>query len=279
MKNTILTPLISFSFLLLLSANLLAICCPVCNEDTFDGQNCTNPSCELSHSSPLPNLSPLPSIDSVSSGGSIIAPAGLLSTASRLKAQVQQTPNGAGCIALTKPSATTYESDDLRAPQWLRSKSQQASRDGDDDSQVPDLDDFLTKAMSDSENYGMVEPTQTADEIQAFLNSYLNSANHGFIIQYSAADGVGGTVHQLLVVAVNRYRQIFVLSNVYDYWNVVTLVTASEIFDMIDVETFDPDTDHLVLYGYLGNINAPENIDRMDSIPEGNEEEDDAKAE
>lgn len=258
MKNRIITSLLALLFGVMLALNVIAIECPSCGNDTYDGGNCINPACFLNYRSPFPGID--------MDGYGVIVPLGQMPTILSIPPQQHSTSTGATSTASAPVVAPATEFDNSCAPPWILAKSRKAHRDSEgDDAGVPRLDDL---ALDDPNSYRKVEPEQTPGEIRSFLNSYFSAPGHGFVILYSSPDGQGGVVEQILVIVVNRYRQIYAFTNVSDYWNVVTQISASDIFQMLDVNTFDSNNEHLTLYGYLGNINYPESIDRMQNIPE-----------
>ena len=262
MKSKITTPLLYLTFFSLFSFYVFAIDCPVCGQDTFNGENCTNSLCGL-------NQPPLLSVLD-KGGGGFIFPAMQTPGAGSIPHPplVLQASVGLASALASNPVPASPLRDDNHAPLWLLAKSREAMRDTEGDLKwVPRLDPLLKEADRDRNNFEKIEPEQTADNIAAVLLSHLQTASHAFIIVYSTSNGQGETIQQILVVAVSQAGNIYVLTNVPEFWNNTTLVSPEEIIDMLGVDTFCADEEHIILYSYVHSLG----FNRMPSIPEGDE--------
>lgn len=164
-------------------------------------------------------------------------------------------------------SSSSSLEDDYSAPQWLLNKSVEAIRNTDG---VPDLDPVLKEAGNDKRIYQKIVTPQTSENITAVLNNHFHTPNHAFIILYSAPNGEGEIIQQIILVAVSLSGQIYVLSNVPEYWNTVTLASSGEILEMLGASSFSPDEEEIYLYSFLPSLF----YNRMASILEDEEETD-----
>ena len=186
---------------------------------------------------------------------------------------VLQTAGGVITGLVPAPASNTFVKDDGHAPPWLLNKSREAMRDTEGDMRwVPKLGPLLKEADGDDKNFKKIKPAQTRKTIAAVLYSQFHTANHAFIIVYNSPKIEGGTIQQIIAVAVNQAGSVYAFTNVADYWNTVTQVEPEEIIEMLGVNSFAPeDNEEIYLYSYTQSLE----FSSMPSIPEGEESDND----
>ena len=232
---------------------LQAMHCPVCFEDSFDGENCTNPQCGINQPHQAGMVVNLPRSEKC--GEDLIPPVAMAAA----KAGLNQ-----ACFVPKGTTTGGSSEDDTLAPGWLLNKSREATRpvDGDDEG-VPNLTPFWEQAIQDRVRYRPQNIGLTSDDARGALIRSLQRRDSAFMVHYqsrdSAEDEEWGVDH-IFLIAVTVSGTIYVLSNVRQMFNEVSETDADTIEAMIDFDSFYDDSDQIRIYRYLGPISEFDDI-------------------